>query len=502
MRIPGTGGEAAATRNFAPVALRAAFVYPYHRVHDLSKPVHSAWGPARSPQRARRGLGGIALFAASCFLVLACKPGGPVRREGCGKDTDCKGERICQSGACVEPPVSVSAGPPAAAPTEERSPAPGAPVWWTRGGPGGGEVPAAGPTRAPRVAWEVPTGAVILARATLWSPEDAGPERAYVGNHAGRFVGVWADGPEAGKVDLDLTVGGMIWGSAAAAGGRLYVGADDDHLYAIDPRARAVAQKWRLGDCKPTRAPGPEGARCDVDGGPTVGPDGDLYVGADGVYRLGPDGTVRWHVPVLDDKGRKRHVFSTPLVTRDAVFVGAQGGAVLGLGRDGSLRFRLDVEGDVDGSPAMMSDGTVLIGGDDGKLRALDPDGKVLWTYLTGRDIRSAVAVGPEGRIYVTSFDGSLHALGPDGEPAWVLATGGVILSSPVIDPAGNVFFGSQDDRVYGVSPAGKVLWALRLPGDVDATVAISRAGTLVVGCDDGVLRGLVDPARGGGGAP
>lgn len=43
-------------------------------------------------------------------------PATPAQMPGCGKDTDCKGDRICVSGACVEPPakpVNGSALPPA-----------------------------------------------------------------------------------------------------------------------------------------------------------------------------------------------------------------------------------------------------------------------------------------------------------------------------------------------------------------------------------------------------
>jgi hypothetical protein len=59
---------------------------------------------------------------------------------GCAKDTDCKGDRVCQAGACVEPGAKASSAP-ASNPAPAPGPAPGpAPPTPTQGG--GSNVPA------------------------------------------------------------------------------------------------------------------------------------------------------------------------------------------------------------------------------------------------------------------------------------------------------------------------------------------------------------------------
>lgn len=406
---------------------------------------------------------------------------------GCTKDTDCKNERICESSVCVDAPDKAGLGgqaAPEADPDEH-------PRGWRRGGPAGDRPTAGrGPATTPKLEWDVDVGAVIFARPTIVG-DDKGRSIAYVGSHAGRFVGVVTDGAEQGKVTMDLSLGGMVWATAASDGrGRLYVGADDDHLYAIDHTKGTVVWKTKLGSCSPSRAPGPEGARCDADGGPTIGPDGDLYIGADGVYRVSRDGVIRWHYP--EGKAKAKHVFSSPLVTKEGLVVfGGQDGFVTAINTDGTEAWRYKVRADVDGSPAVGIDGTIYIGADDGRLYALRTDGSLKWSFVSQGDIRSSVAVDNDGTLFATSFDGNLYSLDPKGNVRWVLPTGARIAASPILDAASVVYVGSQDDRLYAVTTDGKVRWNVELPGDIDSSVAISDAGTLVFGADDGRLRGL-----------
>lgn len=423
--------------------------------------------------------------------------------DGCSKDTDCKGERVCIDERCVEPPAA-SEGQPAERPPEPdaagSAPASaGQGVHWHRGGPGhAGATTAIAPREQPTLAWERDLGAVVFATPTV-AVGPAGPA-AYVGTHGGRFVGV---GLTSGTIELDLQLGGRIWATAAASGEgetlRLHVGNDDDKLFAIAPAKAPDAIVWTLplGNCSGTRVPGPEGARCDVDGGPTIGPEGDLYVGADGVYRISPAGEIRWHWPPSDQQERAKHVFSSPVVSAEGVVVfGGQDGFVTALASaDGSLRWQYRVEADVDGSGVMASDGAFFIGADDGRIHALRSDGSLRWSFVAQRDIRSSLGIAASGTLYATSFDGNLYAISPAGEVEWVLPTAGVVNSSPLVDGEGKILFGSQDDHVYAVSPAGEVLWALELAGDVDSSVALAPDGTLVVGCDDGKLRAFA-PAR------
>ncbi len=409
--------------------------------------------------------------ALATFGLAACRPGGAKNGDsGCANDDDCAPGQTCATGRCI-----------AAAAVASR--------------PGVSEA-IAGPAELPRVQWDVVLGSVITARPLPVVTPD-GEHRVWVASHSGRVVAIATAGAAPGTIVADLAVDGIVWSNPVAdATGTVWLGADDDTLYAIDPGATITA-RHRLGDCNPPRARGPEGTRCDVDGGPSLAEDGDLVLGADGIYRIAPSGEIRWHTP-SGEGIRARHVFSTPLVTDRLVVAGGFDGNVTALAKDGALAWTFAVGADVDGSPITDATRKIYVGADDGKLYALAEDGKLAWSWATKGEIRSAATLGADGTIHVGSADGTLYALDPDGRLRWKFATGGALAAAPTIDRAGRIYFGSRDDRLYALDAGGKLLWQLEFPADIDAQVAITPQGTLVVACDDGHVRGLAAVDRSG----
>ena len=87
------------------------------------------------------GVGGAALLATS------------LARAQCAMDTDCKGDRICEAGKCVQPAAPSAVAPPAAAPGAPAgsagSPAPAAPP--TAGAPSGAVAAPAADSPPPKM---------------------------------------------------------------------------------------------------------------------------------------------------------------------------------------------------------------------------------------------------------------------------------------------------------------------------------------------------------------
>jgi outer membrane protein assembly factor BamB len=250
--------------------------------------------------------------------LCGCSGAQSRQQGGCGKDTDCKDPRVCERGVCVDPhhvPIAPSDGGGGGAGDALAQVERGAPPFAMFGGDARHTGKRAGPApaHAPKELWSVDVHGVVAGSPTI------GPDGTiYVASHDGAL---YAIAPE-GKQRWRFPTKDRSWSTPAIAeDGTIYIGSDDDHLYAVRSDG---TQKWalRLGDCDP-KGFGPESSRCDVDGGPTIGPDGTIYVGGDGIHAVWPDGTLRWKLATAE------HCAATPALAADGtVIAGCEDDAV------------------------------------------------------------------------------------------------------------------------------------------------------------------------------
>src|SRR5215470_287084 len=290
-------------------------------------------------------------MAALAVAAVGCSAPEP-RSVGCVKDTDCKDPRVCERGVCVNPrPPAGDAGAPVPA-VGTGAAAPGPPPFAMFGGDArhtgrrGGPAPRGQPAEQ----WSAAVGGAVAGSPTI------GPDgTVYVASHDG---GLYAFGPD-GNQRWKFAMGDRSWSTpAVAADGTIYVGSDDDHLYAVTAAGK-LRWKLRLGDCDPGGF-GPESSRCDVDGGPMIGPDGTIYVGGDGIHAIWPDGTLRWKLATPE------HVASTPAIGDDGtVYVGSLDGALYAIAPTGQVRWKLAAADKIVATPGVASNGTILIGAED-----------------------------------------------------------------------------------------------------------------------------------------
>ena len=404
----------------------------------------------------------------------------PPPPEGCGSDKDCKLDRVCEASRCVWPKH-----PAAPAPTDAgSSPSKEVPVGRPALGMFRFEPQHRGrsafllPKQKPAIVWTMETPAPVTSSPTI-SPAGL----VLVGSHSGKLTATGSDG----KPAWSFVTGDLVWSTPAiAANGTVYIGSDDDHLYALEAKSGKLVWKLRLGSCAQTVGVGPEATRCDVDAGPTVGPDGVIYTGGDGVFAIEPSGKLRWRFPT------NKHVSGAPALAADGtVYAGSQDNSIYAITTDGKQRWEFRARGDVESSPAVEEDGTIYVGSDDNRLYALSPQGQLVWAFTTGDDVRASPAIGRDGTVYVGSFDGLLYAIRRDGTLLWAFRTGDRILSSALVDASGAILVGSQDDRLWAIEPDGKLRWSVELGGDVDSSPIIGADGTIYVGSDDGRLYAL-----------
>ena len=333
---------------------------------------------------------------------------------------------------------------------------------------------------------------------------------------------------------------GPVRGSPTVAGGVVYVGSSDGHLYALDAvkgdprwaydagapvggaplvteervfvttRGNAVhAVERRTGRRAWTVRTGQDlPLTWGHEGWDSLLPspvfwEGTVLVGSgDGhLYALDPaTGAERWR---FRTNGRIR---SAPAVANGVAYIGSGDGLVYGVDvASGEERWRFRTAGadlnaadfnfdrtQIQGSPA-VADGVLYIGSRDASLYAIDlRTGRTRWTAEDGT---AWVVVSPAlagGTVYSgRSSSGQVRAVDAfTGRERWAHRTGGPVFSSPVV-VRDTVYVGSGDRRVYALDArSGEVRWSFDTGGMVYGTPAIWD-GRLYIGSDDGFVYAL-----------
>lgn len=148
--------------------------------------------------------------------------------------------------------------------------------------------------------------------------------------------------------------------------------------------------------------------------------------------------------------------------------------------------------GDSIESSAAIADGAVYVGAQGGALLALSlQDGSLRWKYAVKDGIGESSPAVHDGLVYVGDLGGTVHAVGArDGKAAWTFATKGEIKASPVVSE-GKVLIGSYDGQFYALdAKTGKQVWTILTEGPVHATASIASGVTYITGCDE-MLRAI-----------
>ena len=286
-------------------------------------------------------------------------------------------------------------------------------------------------------------------------------------------------GPATNAMDWSYTTGGEISSSAAiTADGMLYVGCEDNYLYAINADG---SLNWRYG------------AGGVVSSSPAIAADGTVYVGSGNgkLLAINPNGSLKWFYSTGGQ------VVSSPVIGADGtVYVGSRSNSLFAINPDGSLKWTYTTTGQIYSCPAVGNDGTVYVGSYDHSLYAINSDGSLKWAYATGAAVYSSPALASDGTVYFGSLDDSVYALTSAGDLKWSYATAGYVFSSPAIAADGTMYIGSEDGKLYAFTPAGGLDWSYDTGESVDSAPAIDSDGSIYVGNSNGTLSAIT-PAGG-----
>lgn len=243
--------------------------------------------------------------------------------------------------------------------------------------------------------------------------------------------------------------------------------------YVADSPSGEVAWRFR-----------PAGA---VYGPPAWDPDrGRLYFGASDkrLYALDARGLFLWSVDTGDN------VATRPVVVEGTVVFGSEDRSIYGVdAATGAIRWRRSTGGPVVSWPA-AADGVVVIGSDDGAVRGIDPaTGRELWRRRLGEAVEAPIAVA-DGVAWAAARDGTVAALDPaDGRLLWRTAPGSPIRTAPAVgDSAVYVVTSGGYVKAFDRT-TGRRRWITERAGYLGPVVPLG--GDLVVARSDGGVERL-----------
>jgi outer membrane protein assembly factor BamB len=174
--------------------------------------------------------------------------------------------------------------------------------------------------------------------------------------------------------------------------------------------------------------------------------------------------------------------YASPLVHADSIFAGSDDGHLVAFSPKGAVRWRLDVEGEVDTAPVPAPWGAVVLAAGPTVL-AVRTNGTVLWRVKAKRKVYGAAAIAGDGTVWVGSQDNRLYAVTPDGKVRHAIDLGGDVDAAPAVGDDGTVYAGHDGGGVAAVDPArGAIKWRARLDGHVRGSLTLTRNRGVVAG--------------------
>jgi outer membrane protein assembly factor BamB len=317
--------------------------------------------------------------------------------------------------------------------------------------------------------------------------------------------------PDKLEIHWQFATKDMIEGAPAVHQGVVYVGSQDENLYALDLANGQKKWSYKAGPIK----------------APASYHDGAVYVG---------DGNGLFHC-VDAAKGTKRWAFETSgeiasgaNFSGDFILFGSYDESLYCLTKDGKEQWKFKTQGPVNGSPAII-DGKTFVAGCDSSVHVIDTakgtelssidlggqaaataavdgdklyvgtmtnefhavdwkQGKILWTFRAQKAAQPfyASAAVTEQYAVAGSRDKRVYCLDrKTGDVVWNYPTGKRIDASPVV--AGNrVYVGSLDGNLYVLDLAkGTLVQKIELDGPVTGSPAVAD-GKLLIGTEKGTL--------------
>lgn len=275
------------------------------------------------------------------------------------------------------------------------------------------------------------------------------------------------------KLKWKFATGGRVRSAASLVESTLFIGAEDNYLYALNAEDGKLLWKCRTGG--------------HIYSTPAVVGNIVYASSSDGVlYALdsSDNGSILWREN-LSSSGR-----SSPAISLEdgQLYVGTNSGKIYQLDLtvdSGRIKHSYTTRGNISSSPVIYKQ-YAYVGSGDGGLYSIN-SGRAKKIYQTSGGITASVLI-IDKLIYVGSEDEHLYALSTKGQLRWRCdEIEGEIVSSPVMAD-NRLFLGTAGGWFYSVSAGdGHLVWNTKLGGPV-LTAPVISGNLIFVGCDDGYL--------------
>lgn len=215
---------------------------------------------------------------------------------------------------------------------------------------------------------------------------------------------IYAFTAASGNLRWHFKAGGLVKGAISQSGNRVYFGAYDTHVYALD--LHTGKQIWRASSQPRIGRTGTFYANAAV-------AYGRVYIGAtDGkMYSFGATtGKLRW------SNGTGDFIYGSAAVWRGNVLVGSYDGYFYSFdAATGDVRWRFHAGAKISGSASVI-DGVVYFSTLSGRTFGLNArNGKLVWSYPTGQ---YAAAVASKSRLYIIGYSKLYALIRQPGKPS------------------------------------------------------------------------------------
>lgn len=253
----------------------------------------------------------------------------------------------------------------------------------------------------------------------------------------------------------------------------IYIGSSDQHLYAIQSKTGRLNWKFKSGGS--------------IYSSPNVKYDHAFFGSDDGfLYAVNVNhGRQAWKADMYSP------VRSRSFVDDEFIYTGTEGGYLYCMElASGKQKWQFKAKRGILSSPTVV-DEIVFFGSDDGFLYAIDAtSGYQMWRFRTNRPVISSPAVH-KNSVFIGSSNGNLYAIDMEmGRQQWVFETEGQVNSSPAVWED-SVYFGATDGYVYCLdTKRGQLRWKFATAQPIIASPVIEK-GVVYIGSIDHNLYAL-----------